>query len=269
VENEPAGIELDETLAHRISFRTIHVDDEPAAQSAAETAPFRFLHEADSPKLARILQTERPQTIALIISHLPRHRAGEMLESLPEELQVDIVRRLVDLDDTNPDILRDVERGLESRLSEQVRTQRRQTAGLAAVAEILDAADRLVGIRILNNLANHDRQLAARLGHQRLEFDDLARLDDYSLATVFQAAGAELSLVALTGSTPRLIERVLRRLSPTEAASLRDQLNHPQPVRLRDVEQAREEVAQLARNLAVEGRIDLPETTKYSFNASV
>src|SRR5439155_15666280 len=113
---------------------------EPAAEEPdSSRPPFRFLHETEFESLAPFLKREHPQTIAVVISHLPPDRSGEMLAQLPPALQTDVIRRLVDLDETDPRVLAEVERGLESWLSEQVRHRRRRAAGLAAVPAILEA----------------------------------------------------------------------------------------------------------------------------------
>ncbi len=119
--------------------------------------PFRFLQEAEAEKLVRVLGNERPQTIALVLSHLSPARAGAVLSRLPENVQVDVIHRLVDLEETDPEILREVEETLRSRFSQPVEMQRRRVAGLQAVAGILKATDGRVGMQILDNLASRDR----------------------------------------------------------------------------------------------------------------
>ena len=91
--------------------------------------PFRALHEASPRSLAPFLEREHPQTIAVIVSHLPSDRAAEVLAGLPGDLQIEVARRLVDLEETDPEILQEVERGLESWLCEQVRSDRRRGPG--------------------------------------------------------------------------------------------------------------------------------------------
>ena len=171
----PPGIELDDGLARRLSLRQATADAyQPASAPLKESQPFRFLREAEADKLVRVLDGERPQTIALVLSHLPPQQAGSVLARLPGALQTEVVRRLVDLEETDAEILREVEETLQARLSEQVELQRRRVAGLAAVAGILQAADGRTGMQILDNLATHDRALAERLGSRPLAFDDLA-----------------------------------------------------------------------------------------------
>ena len=100
-----------------------------------------------------------------------------MLVRLPPATQADILHRLVELEETDPEILREVERGLEQRLSELVRMQRRRVAGLSAVRGILDSSEQQVGMQLLRNLARHDRPLADRIHPGRFEFSDLLSMD--------------------------------------------------------------------------------------------
>ena len=114
--------------------------------------------EAESDKIARLLAGERPQTIALVLSHLSARQAGGVLSRLQPNMQTEVVRRLVDLEETDPAVLQEVEQALESRLSRQVPMQRRRVAGLQAIGGILDASESEVRLQILDNLAVRDRK---------------------------------------------------------------------------------------------------------------
>jgi flagellar motor switch protein FliG len=249
-----AGIELDGELARRLVEHSDGRRDDAQASSGPERSgrPFQFLQETEAEKLARILAGERAQTIALVLSHLPPGRAGAVLACLHAGLQVEVVRRLVDLEETDPQILRAVEEALQSRLSEKVPLERRRVAGFQAVLGILEASDDGVGTKILNNLATHDRLLAERLGPRTwpLDFDNLIDLDDEVLNDVFTRAGRELAVPALLGASPELVERVLGLLPYDAAETMREQLDHPGPIRLRDVEEARREVARIAERMS-------------------
>jgi len=257
-ESFPPGIELDDAVAGKPARPAVAPATEQSGLSLPAAPPFRFLRDAEAEKLVKILATERPQVIALVLSHLSPEQAGKVLVRLTPALQVDVVRRLVDLDETAPEILREVERGLETRLSEQVRMQRRRVAGLAAVAGILGAAEQPVGMQILENLATYDRPLADRICPRRFEFADLVELDDRTLATVLDAADAELLVLALVGAPSEWIDRLVGHLPQGEARTIRHRLDHFGPIRLSDVEEARAELAELARRLAIQGRIELP-----------
>jgi flagellar motor switch protein FliG len=254
-EQQPAGLDLSASGLRRA-----------AALEQAETElgptlhPFLFLHDAEADKLARALANERPQTIALVLSHLPPEQAGAVLVRLEAGAQVEVLRRLVDLEETAPEILREVERALESRLAEQVHMQRRRVAGLRAVAGILQASPRAVGSQIIRNLAHRDPALAEKFAPPPITFEDLQAADPHTWAQIVGAADMELLAVALLGAAPALIERVLRHMNVLEAEQLRLRLEHPGPTRLRDVEEARRQVAEIARRLAFDRRIDLHHT---------
>jgi len=254
-----AGVEIDETLAKKFSPPTLDpaAAAPPPAQPPAEP-PFRFLREAEVDKLVRVLLRERPQTVALVLSHMPPEHAGNVLARLPSKLQVDVIRRLVDLEETDPEILEEVERGLKSRLSEQVRIERRRVAGLPAVAGILEACQQGVGVQILDNISLHDRTLAEKLSPGGFELADVADLDDESLAITLRAADAELIMLALVGALPPRIGRFLALVPEAVARQIRRELKQLGPTRLSDVEEARRRLAELARHLAIQGRVRLP-----------
>jgi flagellar motor switch protein FliG len=261
------GVEIDGELAKKFVPPSLDRPKKAAtggraapedAEPAPSSPPFRFLREAEADRLARVLAAERPQTIALVLSHMPPQRAGNVLARLSAALQVDVIRRLVDLEETDPQILREVERGLQSRLSEQVRMQRRRVAGLSAVAGILEACDQQVGTGILENLSRHDRQLAERLHPGGLEFTDLVEADDESLGVTLRAADGELIQLALVGAPPEWIDRFLGLIPGVRARQIRRDLDHLGPTRLSDVEEARQRLAALARHLAAQRRIRLP-----------
>ncbi len=245
----PVGVELDGRLAWLAARGGATQPDNDGHSAAVAGHPFRFLQEAEAEKLVRVLSSERPQTIALVLSHLAPVRAGAVLARLPENVQVDVIHRLVDLEETDPEILREVEEALRSRLSQQVEMQRRRVAGLHAVAGILQATDGRVGMQILDNLASRDRGLAEKLGPRSLTFGDLADLEESTLAAVFDEAGPELMLPALFGAMPEVVSHVLARVPQADARALRQQLDHPGPIRLRDVEEARRQIAHIATRL--------------------
>jgi flagellar motor switch protein FliG len=227
----------------------------PGAQPAP--GPFGFLREAPPARLVSLLEREHPQTIALVISHLPADRAAEILAHLPADAQIAVARRLVDLDETDPQVLREVERGLESRLgAEQVAA--RQSAGVAALANILGAAHPKTRHDILSNLARHDRELAGKLdvpAGPPPSFSDLERMDSASLGVVLHQAEPELLVLALAGATPRFAQRAMEIFGADRAAALRAALCNLGPTRLSDVEEAQARLAELARQLESRGEI--------------
>lgn len=230
------------------------------ALSVDDQSRFRFLHAARSEKITPFLAGEHPQTIAVVVSHLPDDRAAAVLSQLDGALQADVVRRLTDLDQANPEVLREVEVALESRMLEHALAERRQDTGLVWVTRILDAAEPPLRRGILSNLARHDRNLAERICPQQFQFNDLGNLDESALATVLASAGVEVARLALAGAESELVDRILASLTAPEAKKMRRMIERIGPVRLSDVEEAQREIVRVARQLVLEGRIDLPNS---------
>jgi flagellar motor switch protein FliG len=240
-----SGVELAGRLAQEIGWGE-NIHDDSAEDEEPSGMPFQRLREEEGEKIARILSGERPQTIALVLSHLPPRQAGGILVRFSADQQVEIVRRLVELEETDPAILREVEKTLESRLSRQVQMQRRRVAGMDAISGILEASSGDVSMKILDNLAVGDRNLARKFAPPPFDFDDLERMDDAFQAAVFRAADPACVMPALLGASPRLIERALSALPYEEAENLHRQLSNPGPIRLSDVEIARRRIGEIA-----------------------
>jgi flagellar motor switch protein FliG len=287
-DRQPAGIELDSSLARRLAmsdesasapFDTVrHARGHalPLEQSFSRSTsrqspkhrdapPFRFLNDAPSDVLATCLEREHPQTIAVVLSHLLPDQAADVLASFAPTLQTEVARRLVNLDETDPEILREVEQSLEQWLAEHVRSDRRRSAGMAALSSILEASEHRTQQDILANLARHDRRLAGQLRMQqptpkpaarRWTFDDVAELDDAALIAVLHRSDAEIVVLSLAGAKSALVERVVRQLPLGEGKTLRYALDNLGPTRLSDVEQAQQHLADLANHLEQTGVIE-------------
>ena len=274
----PSGIELDSGLAERIARADpspLYGHTPPAPEPAEEPAPFRFLHQAEADTLVDSLKQERPQTIALVVSHLSPSQAAEVVDRLSPALQAQVLRRLAELDETDPAILREVERYLESWFSEHMRSRERRRAGMQALSAIISAAGRDSREQIVANLARHDSSLAATLGFDVAEklpavstmkpreaaaparrepkpelfFADLLRLNDRRLRTLVAAAQPEIVVLALAGASAAFVERVASCQSGRQARLLRRGLAHLGPTRLSDVEEAQQALADLAAEL--------------------
>lgn len=248
-----SGVELQLGLANRMD--AVHAA--PAA-GLNDGRPFGFLRTARGEHITPMITGEHPQTIAVVVSHLPDDRAAAVLASLDARLQAEVIQRLIDLDQADPEVIREVERALESRMLEQTQAEERRETGFASVARILEAAEPSLRRTIMTNLSRQDRLLAERLRPQRFEFEDLYAVDDATLTTIMAAAGMEISRLALAGADESLLERIVKPLTPPEAKKMRRLIEQLGPIRLSDVEEAQREVARIARQLALEGMIDLP-----------
>ncbi|HJS08298.1 MAG TPA: FliG C-terminal domain-containing protein [Pirellulales bacterium] len=279
----PTGIELDSGLAERIACAESRQLHEPSDGTAEEPPPFRFLHQAEADTLVDYLKNERPQTIALVVSYLSPAQAAEVVDRLAPVVQAQVLRRLTELDSADPAVLRDVERQMESWISQQTRNREKRRAGLEALSAIVSAAERNSRQQIISNLSRHDKPLAESLGfhvttpepttqsstkastspplaprkQRRIRFSSLMDLADERLAALVEAAQTDVLVLALAGANATFVERVANCLTARQARLLRRALKHLGPTRLSDVEEAQETLAGLADELFTEQTDDL------------
>jgi flagellar motor switch protein FliG len=271
----PTGIQLDSGLAERIARPEPSELRGRVDTATDEPPPFRFLHQAEADTLVDYLQHERPQTIALVVSHLSPVQAAEVVDRLAPAVQAQVLRRLAELDSADPAILRDIERQLESWISQQVHSREKRRAGLVALSAIVSAAARTSRQQIIANLARHDRALAETLGfdlpaaepsdeststpdtsipaaprrESSLTFRELLEYGDAQLSTLVEAAGTDVLVLALAGADSTFVDRVASCMTSRQARLLRRALKHLGPTRLSDVEEAQQSLADLAADL--------------------
>jgi flagellar motor switch protein FliG len=155
------GVELDEELARKLAAGERFVE-RPRTTSEPEEPPFRFLCEAEIDSIARHLEHENPQIIAVVIAHLPPRHAAELLKHFEPQLQASLLRRIAELDTADRDVVREVEKHLKMLLHDDLRTSKNRAIGLSTVASILTAAGETRG-QLISSLTRHDRQLAQQL----------------------------------------------------------------------------------------------------------
>lgn len=261
------GVEFDSELAER--FAESIVDDSDLSAGEATSLPVtkardgearaaRFLSELAIGDLVELLASEHPQTIAVIISLLTADRAAEAIAGLAGPLQADVVRRLVDLDKSLPEVAQEVIQGLERRHRQRQELMERRAARLSAVSGMLDAADRATSQQIRGNVVRHATELAISLGHSTLPFAELGRLDDASLWTLLSAADPDWVVLAVAGAPPALADRVIKLLPADERDEFCKAIADLGPTRLSDIEEAQRRVAELASQLEFSGEIQAP-----------
>ncbi|HTQ40943.1 MAG TPA: FliG C-terminal domain-containing protein [Pirellulales bacterium] len=246
------------SLGHSESLSDSLSSLQPTAHPAGERF-FDFLQDAEPETLVPVLEREHPQAIALVLAHLPHERAGHILARLPATLQTDVIRRLVDLEETDPHVLRDVERAVESGLRQRQPTRRRM-AGMAAVSAILNASEGSARRQILNNLAAHDRPLAHKLTPppsppRDFTFEQVCDFPMEAFVRVVRAADRRCAVLALAGAPAEIVEPLLQELRPEEADSISHGLEQLGPLRIIDFDRAQAAIAELAGHLYAQGHL--------------
>ncbi|MGC3966684.1 MAG: FliG C-terminal domain-containing protein [Pirellulales bacterium] len=208
----------------------------------AVDVPFRFLHEAPGEDLSDLLAGEHPQTVAVVLSHLPPQRAADAIAALSPTMQADVLRRLARLDETDAATLREVEDTLQRRFRNRFRDDSGRVAGVGAVQNILSEAAPDVRRTLLAGISRQDPELAVRLTKPTLptlNFADLLKLADVTLRTLCDEADAEVLAVALAGADLHYTDRFVAVLPRVRGLQLRRAIDTLGPTRLSDVELCR------------------------------
>lgn len=217
--------------------------------------PFSFLQKAESENLLTFMQDEHPQTIALILAHLPSSKGSEILAGLPPAKQIEVVTRVANMEQTNPEVIREVEKGLEQRLSGIVSQQFQKVGGVAAVAEMLNLADRATEKGILETLEQDDPDLVEQIRRLMFVFEDILLVNDKGIQALLKEIDNNELALALKTASPEMKQKVFSNMSERAAQLIKEDMEYMGPVRLSDVEGAQQRIVDVVRKLEDAGEI--------------
>lgn len=224
-------------------------------KQSMNSVPFGFLHKAGTDNLLTFITEEHPQTIALIMSHLPSQMAAELLSGLPSNKQLEVIRRVANMEQTSPEVIADVERTLQGRMTSTFNQQLEKRGGVPMVAQILNVTDRMTNKGILESLEQHDAELADEIRRLMFVFDDLLKLDDKSIQTLLKEVDNSQWAVALKGASDDIRQKIFANLSQRAAEMLKEEMEFLGPVRLSDVEAMQQQIVDTVRRLEDSGEI--------------
>ncbi|MEQ9616921.1 MAG: flagellar motor switch protein FliG [Phycisphaerales bacterium] len=224
-------------------------------QTQVQKTPFAFLQKAEAENLLTFIQDEHPQTIALIVCHLAHHKAAEIVTALPVQKQVEVIKRIANMEQTNPEVIREVEKGLESRLASVLTQSMEKTGGVNTVAEVLNLADRTTEKAILEALESDDPDLVEEIRRLMFVFEDIMMVDDRGIQAVLREIDNDELSLALKTASEDLKNKILGNMSERAGALIREDMEYMGPVRLSDVESAQQRIVDVVRRLEEAGEI--------------
>jgi len=250
------GLDVARTLVERALGKAAGATLDTVRQSI-EALPFGFLQKVDSQNLLTFIVDEHPQTIALILSHVPPSQAADILSGLPGPRQMSVVRRIATMGQTSPEIIQEVERGLENRMASVMSQQFEKAGGVENVAEILNVIDRATERSLLENLAQEDPDLVEEIRRLMFVFEDITKFSDRDIQTVLKNVEASQWAMALKGASEELKEKILTNMSKRAATLLQEEMEYLGPVRASNVEQVQQQIVDIIRRLEDAGEITI------------
>ena len=217
--------------------------------ASLQVKPFEFVRKTDASQLLNFIQDEHPQTIALILSYLSPLQASMIISALPPERQADVAKRVAMMDRTSPDIIKEVEKILESKLANLVNQDYTIIGGVDAVVEILNAVDRGTEKHIMETLEIEEPELADEIRKKMFVFEDILLLDDRSIQRVLRDVDNNDLAVALKAANENVQAAIFNNLSKRLSAMIREDMEYMGPVRMKDVEEAQQKIVNIIRKL--------------------
>ena len=223
--------------------------------ASLQVRPFEFVRKTDPSQLLNFIQDEHPQTIAMILSYLTSAQAALVIGALPPEKQADVAKRIAMMDRTSPDVIKEVERVLEKKLSSLVNQDYTIVGGVDAIVNILNTVDRTTEKHIMESLEIEEPELADEIRKKMFVFEDILLLDDRAIQRVLRDVdNADLG-VALKAANEEVQNVIFKNLSKRLAAMIKEDMEVMGPVRMKDVEEAQQKVVSVIRKLEDSGEI--------------
>ncbi|MEL3903686.1 MAG: flagellar motor switch protein FliG [Treponemataceae bacterium] len=223
--------------------------------SSLQVRPFDFIRRTEPEHLLNFIQQEHPQTIALILAYLEPPKASTILQNLPPEIQSDVARRIATMDRTTPEVLREVERVLEKKLSTVSNEDYTSAGGVDSIVEILNLVDRASEKSIIESLEDEDPDLAEEIKKKMFIFEDIVMLSDRDIGKVLREVNTEDLSKALKQVDTEVQDKIFRNMSKRAGTMLREEMEYMGPIRIKDVEEAQQKIVSIIRHLEDKGEI--------------
>ena len=223
--------------------------------ASLQVKPFEFVRKTDATQLLNFIQDEHPQTIALILSYLSPQQSALIISALPPDRQSDVAKRIAVMDRTSPDVIKEVEKVLESKLASLINQDYTIIGGVDAVVDILNTVDRGTEKHIMETLEIEEPELADEIRKTMFVFEDILLLEDRAIQRVLRDVDNNDLEMALKSANEQVQNAIFNNLSKRLAVMIKEDMDFMGPVRMKDVEEAQQKIVNIIRKLEDSGEI--------------
>lgn len=224
-------------------------------QGVLQVTPFDFVKRVEAEHLLSFIQGEHPQTIALILSHLSPEQAATIISALPPDQQAEVALRIATMDQTVPEITREVERVLERKIATVLSQEFTMVGGVEALAELLNRVDRTTERAIMETLEAENAELADAVKKLMFVFEDVILLDDRAIQQVLKEVDQKELAIVLKGASEEVKNKIFSNMSSRAAEIVKEDMEFMGPVRVKQVEEAQQRFVWVIRRLEESGDI--------------
>ncbi|MFO0750634.1 MAG: FliG C-terminal domain-containing protein [Myxococcota bacterium] len=207
--------------------------------------------------LARTLEKEHPQTIAVIMSMLPAEVAGKVMKFLQRDQKIDVLRRVAKLRTVSSTVLAEVTEKVGREFARPSEQGPVQIDGMDAVVKLIKAMGAAEETPILEGLAETDADMSQAIKAKLFTFEDIKILTDREIQSVMREIDQRHLPLALKTASPELQQKMLANVSKRAAEMLKDDMSAMGPVTLSQVEEAQGKILEQVLALAAAGRINI------------
>lgn len=216
---------------------------------------FEFLRDVDYKTILTTLQNELPQTIALVLSHINSKKSAQIIAELPEDVQIEVFKRIADLDSTSQVVIRGVEEMIHEKLSSVSSVGEVEFGGVNYLADVMNNLDTRTEKTIMEELDVSDPELVDEIRKKMFTFDDIVFLDNREIQTFLRECDSKDLTVALKGAGAEVKEVIMNNMSQRQQETIKTDLQYLHNVRMRDVEDAQRTIIETIRRLEESGEI--------------
>ena len=225
--------------------------------SVLNTNPFQFFNDADPVHLATSFQNENPQLIALILAYLKPEISAKVLNSLPPSVQAKVSLKIAQMESTNPEIISEVEKIVESRFSNVVVQDFSKVGGTATLASILNRTDRATEKNVIEMLEEVTPEVAENVRALMFVFEDIINLEDKAIQRILREVDSKDLCLALKGVRDDIKDKFLNNMSERAQAILLEEMEYLGPARAKDVQEMQTKIVFTIRSLESSGEITI------------
>lgn len=220
-----------------------------------KTQACEFIRKADYKSLQMVLQSEHPQTIALVLSYARSEQASMIIAELPKQLQINVIKRIADLGGVMPGMIAIVEKTLQNRFASIVSTDQMEVGGVTYIADIMNHVDRSTEKYVFDELSENDPELAEEIRKLMFVFEDIANLDSMAVQRFIREVDTKDLAIALKASNEEVKEVILHNMSSRMRETIETDIQYLHNIRMRDVEEAQQKIVSVIRQLEESGEI--------------
>lgn len=216
---------------------------------------FEFLKNVDYKNILTLLQNEMPQTIALVLAHISSKKSAQIVAEFPHEVQVDLFKRIAELDSISPEVIKNVEAMISDKLNSVVSVDTVAFGGVNYLADVMNNLDVRTEKSIIEGLGEYDPELADEIQKRMFVFEDIVTLDSREIQTLLKACDTKDITVALKGAEANVKKVIFSNMSQRQQETIQTDLQYLHNVRMRDVEEAQGRIIATVRRLEESGEI--------------